>query len=186
MKITRFYTLFLYMAVLLFASCSEETVMGPQGETGATGPIGPQGIPGKDGALILFGNGTPAESFGKDGDMYLDQAGSELYGPKTDSGWGTPLQLTGQKGDQGDAGAPGSQFLSGAVDPSTGEGAEGDYFLNQESGDLLVPRQLPDGAPPSISRAPPMWWPVLGWIGKHGTVRIHISERQHIMFQRQY
>lgn len=140
MKTTRFYTLFLYMAVLLLASCSEETVTGPQGETGETGPMGPQGIPGKDGALILFGNGAPAETLGNDGDMYLDGAGSELYGPKTDSGWGTPLQLKGEKGDQGDAGAPGSQFLSGTVDPSTGEGAEGDYFLNQESGDLFGPK----------------------------------------------
>lgn len=140
MKTTRFYTLFLYMAVLLLASCSEETVTGPQGETGETGPMGPQGIPGKDGALILFGNGAPAETLGNDGDMYLDGAGSELYGPKTDSGWGTPLQLKGEKGDQGDAGAPGSQFLSGTVDPSTGEGTEGDYFLNQESGDLFGPK----------------------------------------------
>jgi hypothetical protein len=140
MKTTRFYTLFLYMAVLLLASCSEETVTGPQGETGETGPMGPQGIPGKDGALILFGNGAPAETLGNDGDMYLDGAGSELYGPKTDSGWGTPLQLKGEKGDQGDTGAPGSQFLSGTVDPSTGEGAEGDYFLNQESGDLFGPK----------------------------------------------
>ena len=140
MKIIRFYTLFICMAVLLLLSCSEETVTGPQGETGETGPMGPQGIPGKDGSLILFGNGAPAESLGKDGDMYLDRAGSELYGAKTDSNWGTPLQLKGEKGDQGDAGEPGSQFLSDAVDPSTGQGAEGDYFLNQESGDLFGPK----------------------------------------------
>ncbi|MBR9853895.1 MAG: hypothetical protein GYB37_04855 [Algicola sp.] len=140
MKTTRFYTLFLYMAVLLLASCSEETVTGPQGETGETGPMGPQGIPGKDGALILFGNGAPTETLGNNGDMYLDRAGSELYGPKNDTGWGTPLQLTGEKGDQGDAGTPGSKFLSGTANPSTGEGAEGDYFLNQESGDLFGPK----------------------------------------------
>ena len=53
---------------------------------------------------------------------------------------GHPLAIDRGKGDQGDAGAPGSQFLSGTVDPSTGEGAEGDYFLNQESGDLFGPK----------------------------------------------
>ncbi len=148
MKTIQFYTLLLCTMVLFLASCSKEDDVGPQGETGETGPMGPQGIPGKDGALILFGNGTPAETLGNDGDMYLDRAGSELYGPKTDSGWGTPLQLKGEKGDQGDAGAPGSQFLSGTVDPSTGEGAEGDYFLNQESGDLFGPKSASGwGAP---------------------------------------
>lgn len=148
MKTTRFYTLFLCTMVLILTSCSKEGDVGPQGEPGETGAMGPQGIPGKDGALILFGNGTPAETLGNNGDMYLDGAGSELYGPKTDSGWGTPLQLKGEKGDQGDAGAPGSQFLSGTVDPSTGEGAEGDYFLNQESGDLFGPKSASGwGAP---------------------------------------
>lgn len=140
MKTIQFYTLLLCTMVLFLASCSKEGDVGPQGETGEMGAMGPQGIPGKDGALILFGNGAPTETLGNDGDMYLDRAGSELYGPKNDTGWGTPLPLTGEKGDQGDAGEPGSQFLSSTVNPLTGEGAEGDYFLNQESGDLFGPK----------------------------------------------
>src|SRR5690606_26199907 len=125
MKTTRFYTLFLYMAVLLLASCSEETVMGPQGETGETGPMGPQGIPGKDGALILFGNGAPAETLGNDGDMYLDGAGSELYGPKTDSGWGTPLQLTGERAIRAMPGLREASFSVVRSIPQPGKGPRG-------------------------------------------------------------
>jgi hypothetical protein len=86
--------MFLYMAVLLLESYREETVTGLHGETRETGPMGTQCIPGKDGVLILFENGVPAESLGNDGDMYLDRAGSELFRPDSE-GWQYPLPFIG-------------------------------------------------------------------------------------------
>lgn len=38
-------------------------------------------------------------SLGVEGDYYLDKSSYELYGPKINNGWGTPLNLTGGDGN---------------------------------------------------------------------------------------
>lgn len=48
------------------------------------GPIGPAGL---DGATILFGNGAPSDSVGKDGDIYIDDLNDAFYGPKASGVW---------------------------------------------------------------------------------------------------
>src|SRR5580700_2331713 len=79
----------------VWSSCAKE---GPQGIPGATGAAGPAG---DDGSQIYAGDGSPAASLGKDGDYYLDKSADNLYGPKTDAGWGTPVSLGGGQGGSG-------------------------------------------------------------------------------------
>lgn len=65
-------------------SVNEQTVVVA---LGTSGPQGPRG------ASVLSGNGAPSFSFGDIGDHYIDKLTQELYGPKTSSGWGTPVDL---------------------------------------------------------------------------------------------
>lgn len=69
-----------------------------KGSNGATGPKG------ADGTKILSGTATPTLSQGAVGDFYFQTATGVLYGPKTNSGWGTGMSLKGPKGDKGDTG----------------------------------------------------------------------------------
>ncbi len=57
---------------------------GEKGETGGKGESGNQ---------LLSGNGLPALMLGNVGDFYLDKLNMDLFGPKTTSGWGTPVSL---------------------------------------------------------------------------------------------
>lgn len=125
-----------FFIATITASCGKDGDMGPKGDTGATGSAGSQGIPGTAGALIISGTGAPAAATGNNGDMYLDKNTSNLYGPKTAAGWGTPLAL---KGDTGQTGASGSAILNGTTEPTT-VGVNGDYYLNKTNADLYGPK----------------------------------------------
>lgn len=139
-KLSKILGLLLMISGILIG-CSKE-----KGETGPEGPKGEQGlqgIPGRDGAVIHQGTGIPATNLGKEGDMYLNMASGILYGPKQGNDWGTPLDLRGDKGDKGDpgvSGAAGSKILSGIINPASGTGAIGDYYLNRNTGDLFGPK----------------------------------------------
>jgi len=137
--------LFLAASLCCLGSCSKTGPAGPQGEQGVQGeqgPAGPQGIPGAEGSVIYSGSTTPSAAIGKDGDYYLDMTTGNLYGPRTDAGWGAPVSLRGAqgqpgaKGDKGDAGQDGSRILSGTSVPSSSVGDIGDYYWNA-SGYLL-------------------------------------------------
>lgn len=54
------------------------------------GTAGPQGIRGNS---VLSGSGEPNLYLGINGDFYLNNDTKELYGPKTNSGWGSPVSL---------------------------------------------------------------------------------------------
>jgi hypothetical protein len=132
MKTTRWFgrtsLIVAVLATLVIAACGEK------GDQGPMGPQGPQGIPGKDGAVIHSGDGPPPESLGAVGDMYLDKTNAVLYGPKSSSGWGTPLDLRGEPGP------PGSRILSGTTNPTSDIGSIGDYYLNRSTSDLFGPK----------------------------------------------
>lgn len=72
---------------------------GMDGEDGADGEDGEDGADGEDGSQIYSGEGEPDDELGSEGDYYLDKDSYELYGPKTSSGWGTPLNLKGADGN---------------------------------------------------------------------------------------
>ena len=68
---------------------------GSNGSNGSNGNNGTNGSNGKDGATILSGITAPTTSQGKIGDWYIDTQNKHLYGPKTESGWGTGISLIG-------------------------------------------------------------------------------------------
>ncbi len=72
---------------------------------------------------ILTGSGAPAATLGATGDLYLDTATYQIYGPKTSTGWGSSTSLQGPKGDTGASGAQGDTGATGAAGP---QGPKGD------------------------------------------------------------
>lgn len=56
---------------------------------GTSGPQGPRGT------SLLNGVGAPSSTLGIIGDFYLNTSNMNLYGPKTESGWGSPTDLVG-------------------------------------------------------------------------------------------
>lgn len=58
---------------------------------GTSGPQGPRGT------SLLNGVGAPSAGLGIIGDFYLNTSNMNLYGPKTESGWGSPTDLVGSQ-----------------------------------------------------------------------------------------
>lgn len=58
---------------------------------GTSGPQGPRGTG------LLNGVGAPSAGLGIIGDFYLNTSNMNLYGPKTESGWGSPTDLVGSQ-----------------------------------------------------------------------------------------
>lgn len=91
---------------------------------------GKNGANGKDGNTILYGKGKPLATLGKIGDFYLDEDTKNLYGPKSDKGWGNPASLKGKDGTNGIDGKNGSKILKGNTLPSKDLGNEGDWYID--------------------------------------------------------
>jgi hypothetical protein len=60
-------------------------------DLGTSGPQGPRGT------SLLNGAGAPSPTLGINGDFYLNTTNMNLYGPKTDLGWGSPTDLVGSQ-----------------------------------------------------------------------------------------
>jgi len=60
-------------------------------DLGTSGPQGPRGTG------LLNGVGAPSVGLGINGDFYLNTSNMNLYGPKTESGWGSPTDLVGSQ-----------------------------------------------------------------------------------------
>ncbi|MCC5942352.1 MAG: hypothetical protein JJU37_12505 [Balneolaceae bacterium] len=82
----------------LYGPKTEDSWGEPLSLQGAQGLDGTDGSDGEDGSQIYAGDGAPANSLGEIGDYYLDRENFHLYGPKTESGWGEPLDLQGPPG----------------------------------------------------------------------------------------
>lgn len=54
---------------------------------------GVQGEAGTPGATILSGSTVPLGALGKNGDFYINLVEMTIYGPKSDSGWGSAVSL---------------------------------------------------------------------------------------------
>jgi hypothetical protein len=102
------------------------------------------GEDGQDGSQIHAGDGPPDISVGVVGDYYLDQTNKDLYGPKTDSGWGSPIDLNGEDGQDGADGSNGSKIHSGSGAPNATIGVTGDYYLDKSNYDLYGPKTSPN------------------------------------------
>lgn len=104
---------------------------GDKGEDGMQGPVGPTGL---DGKTILSGTSDPLATDGKSGDFFLNTTSKNLFGPKTENGWGSPVSLIGVDGNDGNT------MLNGTSDPLTTDGKSGDFFLNTTSNTLFGPK----------------------------------------------
>ena len=77
------------------------SLMGPRGVHGVRGPHGARGVRGAQGLRglrgysVLHGDGPPAGGTGADNDFYIDTRTTQLYGPREDGLWGSPVSLTG-------------------------------------------------------------------------------------------
>ncbi|MCG8701819.1 MAG: hypothetical protein MI922_27445, partial [Bacteroidales bacterium] len=56
---------------------------------------GEKGDTGSAGSQIYAGITLPSSTLGTVGDFYLNKSTYDLYGPKQESGWGSPLNLKG-------------------------------------------------------------------------------------------
>ena len=72
---------------------------GPKTDDGWGTGFSLKGTAGAAGSVILSGTGLPGGSTGSNGDYYIDKTNYLLYGPKTASGWGTPVSLRGPADD---------------------------------------------------------------------------------------
>jgi len=98
---------------------------------------------GADGRSVLSGSGAPSGGAGVNGDFYINTATSDIYGPKTGGGWGSPTSLigaTGSTGGAGSAGADGKTVRNGAGAPSGGLGNDGDFYVNTTATTIYGPK----------------------------------------------
>lgn len=107
---------------------------------------GPKGDTGADGKTIRNGSGVPSAGLGVNGDFYIDTVAKLVYGPKASGAWGSgtsyvgPAGSTGSTGSTGAAGADGRTILSGSGVPSSGLGANGDFYVNTAASTIYGPK----------------------------------------------
>lgn len=123
--------------VVLSPDDVETIVTGDQGPPGAPGaPGAPSSIPGpagKDGNTLLYGVADPNSSVGANGNFYINTTTNYLFGPKAGS-WPTGTSLVGPQG------AAGNTVLYGAADPTTGIGANGNFYINTTTHFMFGPK----------------------------------------------
>lgn len=80
----------------------------------------------------MSGTAVPIASIGVNGDFYLRTTTTDFYGPKTFSGWGTPINLRGPQGPAGPAGNANVVLFTfaGFDAPSNWSGLEKYFPLN--------------------------------------------------------
>ena len=123
----------LALTTMSLASCTgaqgEKGDKGDQGEQGIQGEPGEPGEPGEDGSFWYSGEGVPSSDLGKEGDMYLDTATSDVYQKGAD-GWTKIANIKGDDGEDGEDGEDGKNGSNGA----NGKTAWSNTILPSEGG----------------------------------------------------
>jgi hypothetical protein len=126
---------------------ADSTVPGPPGETGPPGEAGPPGaastVPGPPGET-----GPPGEPGPPGADSTVpgpqgppgDKGDQGDPGPQGDPGSPGATGNPGAQGNPGAPGAPGATILSGPANPTSGQGANGDFWLNTTTAVLYGPK----------------------------------------------
>jgi len=130
------------LGLVIFFSCKkgdtgQQGATGEKGEKGEQGIKGVQGVKGENGATIFSGDVIPSATLGKAGDYYIRKTTSEMYGPKTDAGWGKAASFKGATGANGTAG---SKILSGTQIPVASLGVIGDFYFKVDSYQFFGPK----------------------------------------------
>ncbi|HET6518359.1 MAG TPA: hypothetical protein VFG47_00870, partial [Geminicoccaceae bacterium] len=124
-------------------SATGQSLRGPEGEQG---PEGPAGQDGADGSVWHDGTAAPAQGLGADGDYYLNSATGDVYA-KVAGSWSQAGNIRGpqgqagadgQDGVDGQDGADGARWHDGTGAPASGLGADGDYYLDDATGDVYA------------------------------------------------
>ncbi|NVK83424.1 MAG: tail fiber domain-containing protein, partial [Cytophagia bacterium] len=109
-------------------------INGTNGTDGVDGVDGADGADGLDGKTILNGTVDPTSTDGVDGDFFLNTITYDLFGPKTAGAWGSATSMIGPDGQDG------KTIISGTSDPTSGDGVDGDYFINTSTLDFFGPK----------------------------------------------
>jgi integrin beta 8 len=117
-----------------YINTAASTIYGPK-TGGAWGSS--TSLIGSSGTSILSGSGVPSNGTGSNGDFYINTAASTIYGPKTTGVWGSSTSLIGPTGS---AGTNGYSILNGSGVPSSGTGANGDFYIDTASNALYGPK----------------------------------------------
>lgn len=89
---------------------------GEKGDKGDKGDLGSPGSAGTPGNGWVYGNGAPLNTFGRNGDWYIDQVNLYIYGPKVDGAWPTGGRpLVGPPGPKGEPGTAGTGSGDGSA-----------------------------------------------------------------------
>jgi hypothetical protein len=131
--------------VYLKASGAYSIVANIKGATGSTGATGGTGAPGATGAagaagsVWRDGSGVPSNALGINGDYYLNDATGDVYF-KASGAYTIVANIKGAAGATGLTGATGASttWRDGAGAPSSGLGVNGDYYLNDTTGDVYL------------------------------------------------
>jgi hypothetical protein len=86
---------------------------------------------------ILNGKGAPTIKVGVNGDFYIDVLTFNIYGPKANNKWPTPVSLKGPSGNNGNDGKQGERGSAGTgVNGAQGDvGAQGIQGIQGEKGE---------------------------------------------------
>lgn len=119
---------------------------------------GVAGPAGANGNSVLNGTTNPTTITGVNGDFYINTTSNQLFGPKTAGVWGSGISLVGPQGAQGPQGIQGLQglqgvqgvagtngtngktILNGSTNPVSGQGVDGDFFINTATKQLFGPK----------------------------------------------
>lgn len=124
MKRSIIITVFCACVAFLFWQCNKESVV--------------EKVEYQRGNIVHYGSGAPSSTIGEIGDYYFDLSVSDLYGAKTESGWGDPVSLKGdrgERGEQGEQGEKGEKGEAGDKGEKGDKGAQGDKGLIGDKGE---------------------------------------------------
>ncbi len=113
---------------------------GPAGDPGTPGTDGNDGADGSNGtngSVWRDGSGVPSNSLGVDGDYYLRTSNGDVYF-KASGAYSIVGNIKGATGSSGSNGTNGSVWRDGSGAPSSGLGANGDYYLDDDTGDVYL------------------------------------------------
>lgn len=131
-----------------FLNTTTSTLFGPKAAgawpssgTALIGATGATGAAGANGNTVLNGASNPTSGQGVNGDFFLNTTANTLFGPKATGAWpGSGVSLVGPAGTSGTNGTNGNTVLNGSANPTSGQGVNGDFFLNTTTSTLFGPK----------------------------------------------
>jgi len=90
-------------------------------------------------AKIYNDTGAPASTLGVIGDYYINTANGDMY-YHDDTSWSIIANIKGPTGATGATGTDGKTVLHGTTAPSSGDGVNGDFYINTTNNNIYGPK----------------------------------------------